>query len=305
MKSLIIIVLNWNNAHVTLACLESLVRVAVPVDQIMVVDNGSTDKSVERIRASFPDIKVLETGVNLGYAGGNNSGVQRALANGFEHICILNNDVVVEPDFLTPMLAVFDAQPDVGIVTPLVAARAGNGDQVWALGVAIDHRTASVIRLHANEPVVFWRGHAPFEVEIASGAAMLVRREVFERVGLLDEDFFLYYEEVDWCLAVRRAGFRIMAAPAAVVWHKVSTSLDRQSPVLDYYMTRNHLRLINRHWRGWRRRYLWGRSVTRQLLAIAAYTAKPHGGARTPNRNARLLALRDALTGRWGKWGRT
>ncbi|MGQ9841835.1 MAG: glycosyltransferase family 2 protein [Anaerolineae bacterium] len=303
--SVAIIILNWNNPDDTLACLDSVAAPDYPTDslEVIVVDNGSTDDSVARIRAKFPAVTIIETGANLGYAGGNNAGIRHALAAGAEAVCILNNDVTVEPDFLAPLIAALHSQPDVGIVTPLVAERTGDGGRVWALGSAVNRRTAAVNRYCAGEPVDAWRGREPFAVEIASGAAMLIRREVFERVGLMDEDFFLYFEEVDWCLKVRQAGYRILAVPASLVWHNVSATLGTTSPVIDYYMLRNHLRLISRHWRGPRRIFLQARVVVRNLLTIAAYTAKPHGGQRIPNRDARLLALRDAALGRWGEMG--
>lgn len=301
--SVAIVVLNWNNPDDTLACLDSVAALDYPTDslEVIVVDNGSTDDSVVRIRARFPAVTIIETGANLGYAGGNNAGIRHALAAGAEAVCILNNDVTVEPGFLAPLLDALQSGPDVGIVTPLVAERTEDGGQVWALGSAVNRRTAAVNRCYAGELVDAWRQREPFAVEIASGAAMLVRCEVFEQVGLMDEDFFLYFEEVDWCLKVRQAGYRILAVPASLVWHKVSATLGTTSPVIDYYMLRNHLRLISRHWRGPQRIALLARVVLRNLLTIAAYTAKPHGGRRIPNRDARLLALRDATMGRWGQ----
>lgn len=300
-----LIVLNWNQAEQTKACLQALTAARNQADSVslVAVDNGSTDNSVSLIRQYYPEVRMLETGANLGYAGGNNVGIHYALAHGADVIGILNNDVTVEPGFLDPLLAALGSLPDVGVVTPLVAERDDRGDGVWALGSSVDWGTAAVRRNHAGEPVAPWRKQPPFEVNVASGAAMLVRREVFERAGLLDEAFFLYYEEVDWCMAVRQVGYRILAVPSSVIWHKVSASLGTTSPVIDYYMLRNHLRLINRHWTGPQRVYLWVRVVLRNLLAIAAFTAKPHGGGRIPNRNARLLALRDAMLGRFGKMG--
>jgi len=276
-----------------------------PSDQlrVIVVDNGSTDDSVPRIRAAYPDMELIETGENLGYAGGNNVGIRHALAAGADAVCILNNDVVVEPDFLAPLLAALHSHPDVGVATPLVAEHSAAGDHVWALGSAVDWRTAAVTRQRAGSAVDPWRAYAPFEVEIASGAAMLIKTEVFQRVGLLDESFFLYYEETDWCLEVQKAGYRILAVPSSVVWHKASATLGASSPVIDYYMLRNHLRLIGRHWRGPRRLYLLLHTAARNLATVAAYTMKSHHGQRTPHRNARLYALRDALLGRWGKMG--
>lgn len=298
-----IIVLNWNNAPDTIACLRSLQRLhGSPRHHVIVVDNGSNDGSAQTIRQTLPDVLLLETGRNLGYAGGNNYGIRYALAQGAGYFCILNNDVTVAPDFLTPMLAAFQTYEGVGITTPLIAEMA-KPDQTWELGTALNRQTGIVSRLHGGEPVSALQTLAPFAVDIASGAAMLARREVFERVGLLDEGFFLYYEETDWCLAVQRAGYKILAVPSAMVWHKVSATVGQTSPLTDYYMLRNHLRLISRHWSGPARWRLLASTTLRNLLTIAAYTAKPHGGRRLPHRNARVLALRDAALQRWGQMG--
>ncbi|MBC8262927.1 MAG: glycosyltransferase family 2 protein [Anaerolineales bacterium] len=299
-----LIVLTWNQRGLTLECLESLAALNYPTNQlqIVVVDNGSTDETTRAVRDNYPAVIVLENSENLGYAGGNNVGIRYALAQGADYICILNNDVTVAPDFLPPLLAAFQRHADLGIVTPLVAEMT-NPQLVWALGAVVDWQTGTVRRLHAGESVSALRASTPFEVDIASGAAMLAKREVFEHVGLLDEAFYLYFEETDWCLRVRQAGYRILAVPSLVVWHKVSATLGHTSPVIDYYMLRNHLRFIARHWSGLTRLHLLARTLLREIRTIAAYTAKPHGGKRLPHRNARLLALRDAMLGRWGKMG--
>jgi hypothetical protein len=297
-----IIILNWNNAPDTIACVQSLKQSSDLAPSLLVVDNGSTDDSVEAIQNYDPSITVLKTGANLGYAGGNNAGIRQALSEGAELICILNNDITVEPGFLLPLMEAICKNPDVGLATPLVVEDVENG-QVWALGSIINRRTGVVKRQHAGEPIDIWRNKEPIDVDIASGAAMLVRREVFERVEALDESFFLYYEEVDWCLKLRQAGFCILAVPSSVVWHKVSASLGSSSPVIDYYMLRNNLRLILRHWSGALRVIVFTRIVARNLATILAYTVKSHRGARIRNRNARLLALRDVLLRRWGKMG--
>lgn len=296
-----VVILNWNNPGDTLACLQSIAALDYPLLTTIVVDNGSSDDSAERIRAAYSDVLIVETGANLGYAGGNNVGIHHALAVGAEAICILNNDVTVEPGFLALLLDALQEQPEAGIVTPLVAERAGNSDQVWALGSTVNWRTAAVNRNHAGDLVERWRNRPSFEVDVASGAAMLVRHDVFDRVGLMDEGFFLYFEEVDWSLAVRKAGYRILAVPASVVWHKVSATLGTTSPVIDYYMLRNHLRLIGRRWPEPWRSYLRLQVALRNLLAVAAFTVKSQNRQRIPNRNARLLAIRDAMMGRWGQ----
>ena len=301
MLSIAIIVLNWNNAPDTIECLRSLEQSDAATAITIVVDNGSTDNSVQAIRQTFPGVKLLETHHNLGYAGGNNVGMRFALSHDAEYICILNNDVTVAPDFLAPMVDAMVAN-DVGVVTPLVAF-AAQPDMVWALGSAVDRKTGIVTRQHAGQAVAVLKFHPPLDVDIASGAAMLIKSAVLERVGYLDEAFYLYYEETDWCLQVRRAGYRILAVPASVVYHKVSATLGQESPIIDYYMLRNHLRFITRHWSGSARWRLISQTVLRNLITVAAYTVKPRGGQRLRSRNARMLALRDALLGRWGKAG--
>ena len=299
-----IVVLAWNQCDVTLACLDSLSVLNYPANrpEIILVDNGSTDDTTRAVQASCPSVSVLTNKENLGYAGGNNVGLRHALVQDADYVCILNNDVRVSPDFLAPLLAACQSRPDVGIATPLVA-EAVDSQKIWALGSAVNWKTAEVTRLHAGEPVSVWQFGAPLEVDVASGTAMLVSRQVLEQVGLLDEAFYLYYEETDWCLRARRAGYRILAVPSSVVWHKVSATLGQTSPVIDYYMVRNHLLFIARHAPAADRLRLLGQTVLCDVLTIAAFTVKPHRGRRLPHRNARVLALRDAFLGRWGRMG--
>ena len=301
-----LLVLNWNNARDTLQCLQSLEPLQDAETRIIAIDNGSTDDSARVIadaytRQSRPHIELLETHQNLGYAGGNNFGIRRALEQGAQYIGIVNNDVQVAPGFLAPLMNAL-SDPQVGVVTPLVAYMS-EPDKVWALGQAVDWKTGNVTRVHAQETVQSVQQLAPSQVDAASGTAMLFKREVLERVGLLDDSFYLYYEETDWCLRVRQAGYTVLAVPASVVRHAVSSTLGAASPVIDYYMLRNHLRFIARHWTGLARLRIMAATVLEGLRVIAAYTAKPWGGQRRPHRNARLLALRDAALGRWGKMG--
>lgn len=296
-----IVVLNWNNPGDTLACLHSVEALAYPAERlaVIVVDNGSTDDSVARIGAAYPGAILVETGANLGYAGGNNAGIRHALAAGAGYICILNNDVVVAPDFLEPLRTCLEMQSNVGVVTPLITEQPDEAC-VWALGASVDWRTGQVARLYAGEQVSALSSRAPFEVEIAPGAAMLVRADVFQQGALMDERFFLYFEESDWSLHLAHLGFRIWAAPQSVVFHRVSATLGGSSPVIDYYMTRNQLHFIRRHWSGFQRWRLWLRTILRQLLVIAAYTVKSDHGRRTPHRDARCRGLWDAIGNRWG-----
>lgn len=295
-----IIVLNWRKPTETLACLESLAQIDHSSAFIVVVDNGSGDDSVPLIRQRFPELAVLETGENLGYAGGNNAGIRWALEHGADYICILNNDVKVTPGFLAPLRIALDADARAGIATPLIMDF-DSESTIWTLGAGLDRKSGNVHRLHAGEAVNQLRVKGPFEVDIAPGSAMMAKRAVFDRVGLLDEAYFLYFEEADWCIAVRQAGYRILAVPESVVTHQVSATLGQASPITDYYMTRNRILFIWRHWSGLDRIKLLGKTMLQQAATIASYTVKPHHGQRLPHRNARLLAMRDGLFGRWGR----
>ena len=290
-----IIVLNWRKPAETLACLESLAQITYPNIEIIVVDNGSGDDSVPLIRQHFPGTLVLETGANLGYAGGNNVGIRYALEHGADAVLILNNDIVAAPGFLEPLLAAALPPAAPAIVTPAVCEMARQ-DVLWALGSEMDWRDGSAVRLHCGEPYAPWRGAPPFPVGYAAGSAMLAPRCIWETVGLIEESFFLYYEEADWCMQAKRAGFKVLAVPGSVVWHEVGAQQGRGSPAVTYYMTRNSLRFLSRNLPASQRRMVMLR------VALRAHWLMP--GDLKKGQPARALArvqgLWDYALGRFG-----
>lgn len=302
MPEIAAIILNWNQYSLTIACIQSLIALDIEpgIVEIVIVDNGSTDESVVKIQAAFPGVTLIQNKANLGYAGGNNVGIQHALESNAKYIYVINNDVIVSASFLNPLLQVLATNPTAGIATPLIF-ETNQTDRVWAVGTELNWKTGRVEQIGKGEPAIEWQNRLPFAIDIAPGAAMLIKREVFETVGLLDEAFYLYYEEADWCLRAQKAGYGIIAVPQALVWHHVSASMGETSPFVDYYMLRNQLRFLYKHWSGYMRPYLLCRTILRNLLTIAAYTIKSHAGQRLPHRNARVFALRDAIYGRWGK----
>ncbi len=294
MTSIAIVVLNWKNAEGTVACLDSLK--ACTDLQAIVVDNGSDDGSVAIIRQRHPDVVLLETGANLGYAGGNNVGICYALEHGAGYVGILNNDTVADRGFIPPLVSASQMFADAAIVTPMIC-EAERPETIWALGGQIDWSTADSRRLHAGEARSAWKDQPPFEVEFAVGTALLASRQVWERAGLIDESFFLYYEESDWCIRARRVGIPSVAAAASCVWHEAATGGGRTSPQVTYYMTRNALRFV--------RRNQAGHSAWPALLRIAG---RAHwfvlGDLRRGQRRrarARLLGVYDFLRGRSGQ----
>jgi GT2 family glycosyltransferase len=301
--SVAIIVLTWNQRDLTLDCVASLAAMSYPAEcmQIIVVDNGSQDTTVSDLRRNFPQVVVLENGANLGFAEGNNVGIHYALRNGAQYIMLLNNDTIVEATMLSKLVAYAEVHDDVGIVTPAIYYYA-EPQRLWCAGAAIDWRQGNTARLQAEE-IATGISREPVEVDFASGCALCLKRQVIEDVGILDPRFFIYYEESDWCVRAARAGWRIVYLPNATVWHRISSAMGVASPATDYYMNRNALLFFTRHGRGINRMLLPLRLLSRQMLTVLAYTAKPQAGKRRANRDARLLALRDALRGRWGKMG--
>ena len=300
------VILNWNNAPDTLACLESVSELRYPNYSVLVVDNGSTDDSVAQISQQFPGIEVLETGVNLGYAGGNNVGIRHALQQGPDYICVLNNDTIVASSFLQALVDEAENSADVGMVGPKMYFFEPP-DMVFAAGSIIDWKTGSVVHRgiwQRESEVSPLYVSAPEDVDFIVGCCVLVKREVVERIGLLDPRYYLNFEDVDWCVRARKAGYRVRYTPEAVLWHKVSASLGQASPRNTYYMTRNALLFFWTHLSGWRRWRAITHIVVRNIGHIAAWTIKREyrKTART-KRDANILALRDALLGRFGKMG--
>jgi len=217
-----VIVLNWNGKSDTLECLASLGRAADPSMRVLVVDNGSDDGSQDAIRRDFPAVALLELPSNLRFAGGNNAGMRRALAEGAEQIMLLNNDTTVDPAFLRTMTAALQASADTGIVAPKILYSA-DPRLLWYAGGEISFWTGTMRHRGIREPDD-GRFDSPCETGYASGCCLLAKRSTVERIGLLDESYFMYTEDADWCMRARRAGFRVLYEPRARVWHKVSVS---------------------------------------------------------------------------------
>jgi len=301
--SVAVVVLTWNQCGLTLDCLDSLARLDYPAArlQIVVVDNGSTDGTVQVIAERHPGVMVLENGQNLGFAQGNNVGIRHVLQAGPDYLLLLNNDTVVDPPMLRELLAASESDPAIGVVGPKMLYF-DRPDLVWCAGNAIDWRTGVATRLgadQADDPL----DQTPRDADYITACAICLRRQVIEQIGLLDPRFFIYYEEADWCVRARAAGWRIVYVPRARLWHKVSAAMGMAAPATYYYMSRNTLLFLAKNARGYRRWLSLARAASRNLLAAAACTVKPQGGRRLPERNARLLAMRDALLGRWGKMG--
>ena len=243
-----IVVLNWNGYADTLACLDSLQALTYPNFDVIVVDNGSSDDSLVHLRsyvAPYP-LTLLETGHNLGYAGGNNVGTRRALELGAGFVLVLNNDTVVAPDLLERLFDAAQRNPDAGVFSARIYYF-DEPEKVWFDGA---HWNSAALQLE-------WPGQgaeartldmSDHDTDYACGAALFFRAEVARQIGLLDEAFFLVWEEVDWCFRAREAGWRNLVVPTAKIWHRIGVSFGSESsPLRVYFSVRNQLLWFQRH----------------------------------------------------------
>jgi GT2 family glycosyltransferase len=243
-----VLVLNWNRPQDTVACVSSLRQLDYPAYRILVVDNGSTDDSVE-ILQRLPDIDLLLNERNLGFAAGNNRGIEYALEQGADFVLLLNNDTTVSPSLVSELLEVAETDSRIGIVGPVIYY-ADRPSEVWFAGMRFRHGLYVVRRgLHLSAPLASME-----EVDFVSGCGMLVRRETWERVGLFDPRFFMYYEDLDLCIRAKKAGYRIVCATQAQMWHALSASTGgADSPKKQYYQVKSTFLFTQKHTRGLQR----------------------------------------------------
>jgi GT2 family glycosyltransferase len=293
---------NWNQKSNVLESISSVIQSDYERLTLVVVDNGSQDGSVEAIRTQFPDVTLLENDTNLGAPIALNQGMEYALQNGAAYICLMDNDISVDRQMVRELVLAAEVDPHIAATGPKMYYHSLPA-LVWCAGAVIDWRTGDNIRLQAEQADDGETIDQPKDVDMIPSCAFLIRRDALAKVGLMDHRYFVYYNDTDWCARATAQGWRIVYVPTARLWHKVSATMKSASPATDYYMTRNAFLFLakNQHGAEQVRSLLW--TAGRDLLAIAAYTAKSHGGHRIPNRNARVLALRDALLARWGKMG--
>lgn len=248
-----IVITAWNQIQVTAECLASVLALSYASFEVIVVDNGSTPSLAPYLRNQFPQVHFLRHNKNMGFAAGYNLGLQYALEKGFEYVFLLNNDTLVEPSCLSELVAALQNEPDVSLVMPKIYY-ADDVTRIWSVGA--NYRP--VLRELKDD----WRGTLdeacpvstrPRQIEFAPFCAVLLRREVLETIGLLDEQFFLYYEDLDYCRRMGAVGYRLQMIPTAVLWHKVSVSTGGwHSPLERFWVAQSSGHYFRRHGRGWR-----------------------------------------------------
>jgi GT2 family glycosyltransferase/glycosyltransferase involved in cell wall biosynthesis len=243
-ESIAAVVLNYKTADQTWLAVRSLQTSFTPPDRIFVVDNGSNDGSADSLRASLTGVDVVETGRNLGFSGGCNAGIVAALAADAGHVLLVNSDVVLAPDAIDYLLDALGSDPKLGIVAPLLLSRQEPGS-IASAGINYSRHSGRMRQRASGRPVAALTA-GPRGIESVSGCVMLIRRRVFELAGLLDEEYFFSFEDIDFCLRAADQGFRSACVEAAIAYHEGASTIGRQSPRRVYFATRNHLRLQSR-----------------------------------------------------------
>ncbi|MCY3772429.1 MAG: glycosyltransferase family 2 protein [Gemmatimonadetes bacterium] len=243
-----IVILNWNREADTLECLESLARLDYPSFSIVVVDNGSTDGSPDVIerwgRENLP-LALIRNAENRGFVRGSNQGVRHALANGTDYAFLLNNDTVAEPDALSLLVAAAERSDDIGMVGPKIY-QYGKDNMLDSAGTrTIPWLAQGFLLGHGEED--HGRYDNPRDMPYVTGTALLVKRTVLEKVGPMDEDYFCYFDDFDWGLRARKAGFRLLLEPKAVVRHKGSRTAGFNSPFYIHHMVRSRILFARKH----------------------------------------------------------
>ncbi len=249
-----VVLLNWNGGEYTILCIASLKASRIPISNILVVDNASKDDSPMRIAEAFPDVELIRAGQNLGFTGGNNLGIGRLLKTGVEYIWILNNDTRVHPDCLSYLLSGMMNDPKIAAATGKILYE-NPSNVIWYGGARIMRYAQRAVHVGAGE-IDHGQYDTPCDTPFLSGCCMLIRREAIEEVGHFNRNFFIYCEDFDWCLRALKLGKRLRYIPEAVIWHRVSASVRKNtltesggtaSPLQHYLGTRNHLFVLRLH----------------------------------------------------------
>ncbi len=236
-----IIILNWNNWQDVLECLESLKNNDYPNYQVVIIDNGSKEKP----QAPNPEIKIIYNKENLGFAGGNNVGIKYALEKGADYVLLLNNDTLVSQDFLSKLVETGESNKSFGLLGPKIYF-ADQKEKIWFAGGKVNW-------LYNKGEMKGWgeidkgQYNQLKETDYITGCCLLIKRAVIEKIGLMPEDYFLYYEDTDWSLAAQKHGFKCIFVPRAKIWHKGSKSSLEGSPSYIYYHIRNGLIMAQKY----------------------------------------------------------
>ena len=245
----LILTLNYQQPDLTLRLLASCAQLTYPNIEIAVVDNGSSDNSLERIAATFPAVKLIHSKTNLGFAAGVNLGLNYALATAdVAYILLLNNDTIVDPLMLSRLVDCAERY-QAAATAPIICYQS-MPDRIWSAGA---YRQALTNDIRGNQIGQYYRSGRPYPVDYATACGLLIRRQIIEEIGLFDERFFMYYEDLDWCWRLKQHNQLLMIVPKARMWHLVAGTIGGYHSASErYHMALSSVLFFRKYTAGWR-----------------------------------------------------
>jgi GT2 family glycosyltransferase len=255
-----IVLVNLNGYEDTARCLQSLATIAYSNVEVIVVDNGSRDGSGSRLQVEFPEVTHIHSRENLGFTGGNNLGIEHAMENGCDHVLLLNNDTIVTPEFLRPLVARLQSSEKIAAVSGKIyyapETRDGQSDVIWYAGSF--RKWHMGFHHYGVEEHDTGKFETPREIPYASGCLMLMRGSVIQEIGPLSPEYFIYWEEADWCQRARSAGYVCIYEPTSIIYHNFkSAALGLETPFHMYMQYRNAFIYAHKHYHGIERIRYW------------------------------------------------
>jgi GT2 family glycosyltransferase len=247
-KTVFVIVLAWNHVEDTVECLDSLICSDYSPVHYMLVDNASTDNTMEVVRERFPMVEIVHSTENLGVSGGYNLGMKRAIEQGADYLLIANNDIKVDPTMIRHLVDSLEKHPFAGMAMPKIYHYYGDQKRLWCTGG----------RWRKFPPMVKMTGYnvldgPPYneekEIPFAPSCVLLLRRDAVKQVGYFDTDYFFYHDDWDYCVRYRKSGFTIRFVPQAFMWHKVSISTQKSDKPAKWWIFygRSTVRYYQKH----------------------------------------------------------
>lgn len=253
MKEIAIVILHFHQQELTDNCLASVKNLQTDKFKIeTIVVNNNTQEKIDSLEKKYPTVLFLKTQKNLGFTGGNNLGLKKALKNKADFFLILNNDTLLDKNLIKELLKTAHEDKQIGILGPKIYFAAGyefhrdryhpqeRGKVIWYAGGLIDRQNLVCSHRGVDE-IDHGQYQIPGETAFVSGCAMLIKKEVLKKIGFFDEKYFLYLEDVDFCQRAKKAGFKVVFVPQAKLWHLNAQSSEVGGQLQDYYLTRNRL----------------------------------------------------------------
>jgi GT2 family glycosyltransferase len=289
-----VIILSYNNLDLTLNCLSSINQQSYQNIEIIVIDNASQDNTVNAVSSTFSEVNIFPLKTNLGYAGGNNFGIKEALEVNPDIIFLLNNDTYLDKHCISILISSLVNNPNIGIIGPMIYTW-DNWSTISSAGGKIDWRNADAVNMGAGQ--MDEGQYAARDVDFVNGCGLMVTKSAIKAAGLLDESYFMYWEETDWCQRIRKAGYSARFEPNAQMQHKAPIKSSEIGLTSSYYMTRNRFKFFARHTPNSQKPGTLLHAFHGTIRGI--YQNKKLGY--TDQANVMQLALKHALLQRWGR----